>query len=162
MDLRELSKADVEAFMLHEAELLDAWRLPEWRELLVEDCRYLVPSCDAGGGTARDTLFYIADDGFRLTERVKRMMKKTCHAEYPRSRVLHTISNVQLHETSADTARASSYFVTYRHQRGNLDTYIGRHDYLFVPQDGQLKIKEKQSTLHLEALRPHGRITLIV
>jgi p-cumate 2,3-dioxygenase beta subunit len=163
MDLAKLTARDVEDFLYHEAELLDNWRMLEWRELLTEECTYSVPSIDAPeDATAETTLFYIADDGFRLTERVKRLMKKTCHAEYPRSKVLHTISNVRLLEANSEFARASAYFVTYRHQRGNQDIYVGRHVYRFVAVEGQLKIKEKTSYLHLEALRPHGRITLIV
>lgn len=163
MDLTKLTARDVEDFLYIEAELLDSWRLPEWRELLTEECNYYVPACDTPAGASADrTLFYIADNGFRLTERVKRMMKKTCHAEYPRSKVLHTISNVRLVEKAVDSARATACFVTYRHQRGNQDIYVGRHDYRFVAEGDRLKIKEKTSTLHMEALRPHGRITLIV
>jgi len=163
MNLEKLTARDVEDFLYYEAELLDSWRMLEWRELLTEECSYEVPSIDAPeGATAASTLFYIADDGFRLTERVKRLMKKTCHAEYPRSKVLHTVSNVRLLETNSEFARASAYFVTYRHQRGNQDIYVGRHAYRFVVDAGKMKIKEKTSHLHLEALRPHGRITLIV
>jgi p-cumate 2,3-dioxygenase beta subunit len=163
MDLAKLTSRDVEDFLYHEADLLDNWRLLEWRELLTDECIYEIPSIDAPkDATAETALFYIADNGFRLTERIKRLMKKTCHAEYPRSKVLHTISNVRLLEANADFARASSYFVTYRHQRGNQDIYVGHHDYRFVVDDNRMKIKEKRSYLHLEALRPHGRITLIV
>ena len=163
MDLSKLTSREVEDFLYYEAELLDSWRLLEWRELMTEECIYEVPSIDTPeGGTADKNLFYIADDGFRLTERIKRLMKKTCHAEYPRSKVLHTITNVRLVETNAEYAVVNACFVTYRHQRGNQDIYVGRHKYRLVVVNGALKIREKRSTLHLEALRPHGRITLIV
>lgn len=163
MDLSKLTSRDVEDFLYYEAELLDSWRLLEWRALMTDECVYEVPSTDSPEGAKSDRdLFYIADDGFRLTERIKRLMKKTCHAEYPRSKVLHTVTNVRLVEASKEQARATSCFVTYRHQRGNQDIYVGRHEYKLVSVDGALKIREKRSTLHLEALRPHGRITLIV
>lgn len=163
MDLTRLTSREVEDFLYHEAELLDSWRMLEWRELLTEDCEYQVPSIDAADDASPNkVLYYIADDGFRLTERVKRLMKKTCHAEYPRTKVLHTISNVRLVETTADAAHAKCCFVTYRHQRGNQDIYVGRHDYHFVVDDGRMKIKKKRTTLHMEALRPHGRITIII
>ena len=163
MDLTKLTSRDIEEFLYNEAELLDNWRMLEWRELLTEDCEYLVPSIDtAEDASPNKALYYIADDGFRLTERVKRLMKKTCHAEYPRSKVLHTISNVRLVETKPDMARATCCFVTYRHQRGNQDIYVGRHESTFVVDDGRMKIKKKKSTLHMEALRPHGRITIIL
>ncbi len=163
MKLNKITTRDVEEFLYREAELLDSWRLTEWRELLTEDCHYYVPACDTPAGASADkTLFYIADDGFRLTERIKRLLKKTCHAEYPRSKVLHTVSNIRLVEVGEEEAQATACFVTYRHQRGNQDIYVGRHHYRFVIDKGALKMREKTSTLHLEALRPHGRITLIV
>ena len=34
---------EVEAFLYHEAELLDGWRLRDWLTLLTEDCSYLIP-----------------------------------------------------------------------------------------------------------------------
>lgn len=163
MDLTQLTRQDVEDFLYYEAELLDNWHMLEWRELLVEDCEYHVPAIDAAADASPDkALFYIADDGFRLTERVKRLMKKTCHAEYPRTKVLHTLSNIRLVEKSAEKARATACFVTYRHQRGNQDVYVGRHEYEFVSDQGKLKIRKKVSRLHMEALRPHGRITIIL
>ncbi|HEY8351418.1 MAG TPA: aromatic-ring-hydroxylating dioxygenase subunit beta, partial [Sphingomonadales bacterium] len=75
---------------------------------------------------------------------------------------LHTLSNIRLVEKSAEKARATSCFVTYRHQRGNQDVYVGRHEYEFVSDQGKLKIRKKVSRLHMEALRPHGRITIIL
>lgn len=97
MDLAKLTSREVEDFLYYEAELLDSWRLLEWRNLMTKECTYEVPSTDTPeGGTSQKNLFYIADDGFRLTERIKRLMKKTCHAEYPRSKVLYTVTNVRL------------------------------------------------------------------
>ncbi len=86
-ELKALTRADIEEFLINEAALLDDWRLPEWRRLFAPGCRYLVPNM-AGDPYAspESTLFLIADDEHHLTERVKRLGKKTAHAEYPHSR----------------------------------------------------------------------------
>jgi p-cumate 2,3-dioxygenase beta subunit len=52
--------------------------------------------------------------------------------------------------------------VTYRSNQGVTDTYFGRHEYLLVLADGQLRIKEKRSILKMSALRPHGKLSIIV
>jgi p-cumate 2,3-dioxygenase beta subunit len=85
--LAKITRAEVEDFLILEASLLDDWELPRWRELFVPDCRYLVPNAAGDPYASPDnTLFLIADDGHHLTERVKRLGKKTAHAEYPHSR----------------------------------------------------------------------------
>jgi p-cumate 2,3-dioxygenase beta subunit len=163
MEIADLRTADVAEYLHHESFLLDNWRLPEWRELFTAECRYLVPASGADPyADPSTTLHYIADDGFRLTQRVVRLMKKTAHAEYPRSKTLHMISNVRITGRDSSSIEASSNFATYRAQRGNVDTYIGHHEYRLVVVDGTVKIQQKRTILHMEALRPHGRITMIV
>jgi p-cumate 2,3-dioxygenase subunit beta len=163
MKIAEITKNDVEELLLTEASLLDEWRLPEWRELFTKECRYLVPASGAEPHEGPEsTLHYIADDGFHLSQRVIRLMKKTAHAEYPRSKVLHMVSNVRITGRDDEEIRVASNFATYRSQRSVVDTYFGHHEYCLQVEDGALRIREKRSILHMEALRPHGRITLIV
>jgi p-cumate 2,3-dioxygenase subunit beta len=163
VDIAGFQTNDIADYLVHESCLLDEWRLPEWRALFTQACRYLVPASGADPhADPATTLHYIADDGFRLTQRVVRLMKKTAHAEYPRSKILHMISNVRITARDSNVIEAASNFATYRAQRTNVDTYIGHHEYRFVVEGGALKIQQKRSVLHMEALRPHGRITLIV
>ena len=83
--LEALSRAEVEDFLILEASLLNEWRLEEWRALFTEECRYLVPNTSGDPyAPPESSLYLIADDGHHLTERVKRLGKKTAHAEYPR------------------------------------------------------------------------------
>jgi 2,3-dihydroxy-2,3-dihydro-p-cumate dehydrogenase len=78
-----IARTDVEDFLFAEAELLDEWRLPEWLELFTDDAIYYVPATDLAVDASPDNnLFYVADDRFRLSERVKRLMKRTAHAEF--------------------------------------------------------------------------------
>ena len=82
--MHPIARTDVEDFLFAEAELLDEWRLPEWLELFTDDAIYYVPATDLAVDASPDNnLFYVADDRFRLSERVKRLMKRTAHAEFP-------------------------------------------------------------------------------
>src|SRR5689334_17461237 len=94
-----LSRTEVEDFLYEEAERLDAWALPEWAELYTEDALYEVTSpasSDPVGADAATALFLISDRIDRIRGRARRLMKKTAHAEYPRSKTRHMISNVRV------------------------------------------------------------------
>ena len=71
--MADVTRAQVEDFLFDEADMLDKWQLPEWLELFTEDAEYQVPCMDLPADATPDhSLFYIADDRFRLGERVKR------------------------------------------------------------------------------------------
>lgn len=161
--LLEVQKEQVENFLFMEADLLDAWQLEQWRKLFLEECRYLVPATNADPYAPADTtLHLISDDGFHLTERVKRLGKRTAHAEFPHSRTLRMISNVRIHSREETQLKVASRFVTYRSRNGQTDSYFGRHEYILVMSAGELRIAEKRSILALEALRPQGSLSIIV
>lgn len=158
-----VTRDQCEDFLYYEAELLDEWRLEEWLDLFTDDAAYLVPTMGvAEDADPAETLFYIADDRERLGERVKRLMKKTAHAEYPRSQGQRMISNVRIHSASTDRVDLVCNFVTYRTKSGITDTFIGRHKYILLRQEKTLKIREKRTTLALDNLRPQGKISLIL
>lgn len=161
--LMDTTRSNIEDFLFLEAELLDTWQLPRWRELFTPDCSYIVPNLAMPGDTpVEGVLHLIVDDGHHLTERVKRLGKKTAHAEWPRSRGRRLVSNVRITERAATGLRVSANFITYRSSQQITDTYFGQHQYVFVEQDGQLKIREKRTILDIGSLRPQGRLSLIV
>jgi p-cumate 2,3-dioxygenase beta subunit len=157
-----ISREQVEDFLYYEAALLDEWRLDKWLELLTEDASYYVPSTDVPDGDPRTTLFLIADDALRLHSRVRQLMGKSAHAETPRSRTRRMISNVRIREVEGETLRVTANFVVYRMRYELVDTYIGRYEYTLVQRDGGLKIRERRAILDLEALRPHGKVSIIL
>lgn len=161
--IAKVTRQDVEDFLYEEVALLDAWRLEDWRALFAEDCRYLVPNTRGDPYEPPDkTLYLIADDAHHLTERVKRLGKKSAHAEYPRSNTRHLVSNVRILERGKDFLQVECGFATFRASQGNTDVYFGRHEYRFVQEDGKLRIAEKRTILDMGALRPHGRLSIIV
>ncbi len=160
---KAITRSDVEDLLFKEAELLDDWMLEQWLELYTDDATYAVPSTDLPRDASPDkNLFYIADDRTRLNERVIRLMKKTAHSEYPRSRTRHLVSNVQIKKVEGDEITAVAAFVTYRSKNGNTDVYIGSSRYRLRLINGELRICEKRCTLDLEALRPHGRVSILL
>lgn len=158
-----LTRMVVEDFLFHEAGLLDEWRLPEWLALFTEDAHYYVPSTDLPPDASPDNnLFYIADDRFRLGERVSRLMKRTAHSEYPRSKVRHLVSNVQLQPGDGNEIGARANFLVYRTKDRITDQYIGNYRYRLVQGDAGLRILEKRCLLDMDGLRPQGRISIIL
>ncbi|MGB5902640.1 MAG: aromatic-ring-hydroxylating dioxygenase subunit beta [Xanthobacteraceae bacterium] len=161
--MQDISRAAVEEFLFAEADLLDEWRLPEWLELFTDDATYSVPATDVPANASPDnSLFYVADDRFRLSERVKRLMKRTAHAEFPHSRTRHVVSNVRIRSRADAELEVSSAFITFRTKDGVTDTYFGSNRYKLVQIEGHLRIRDKRCLLDSEGLRMQGRVSIIL
>ena len=158
----KLSRSDAEDFLIQEAALLDAWKLMEWTELFTEDGEYLVPATDDPEGKAGKSLFLIYDDRHRLGERAKRLLKPTAHAEFPHSRTRHMISNVVTAGDSNGVIPVSCNFVVFRSRMEVTNIYPGHAEYLLVRSDDGLRIRSKKAVLDVDALRPHGKISIIL
>lgn len=163
MTTTSVTRNDVEEFLYREAAMLDRWQLDEWLALFTDDAIYHVPTI----GTAPDigpenTLFYIADDRTRLRERVVRLQKKGAHVEWPRSRTRHMVSNVLIEERSDSELKVSAAFAVHRFKNAAADMYIGSYRYRLVVGEQGLRIREKRSMLDMDALRPHGRVSILL
>jgi p-cumate 2,3-dioxygenase beta subunit len=158
----QITRAQIEDFLYEEAALLDTWQLQAWLELLTEDATYEVPSTDTPDGDARTTLFIIADNIERIRSRVHQLLGKSAWAENPPSRTRRLISNVRIREIEGETIRVTANFAVYRMRFEQVDTYIGRYEYTLRWRDGALKIQHRRAILDLEALRPHGKVSIIL
>ena len=157
-----ITRTQIEDFLYEEAGLLDEWRLRDWLELLTDDVVYEVPSTDAPDGDSRSSLFIVADNAERLRMRVDQLLGKSAWAENPKSRTRRMISNVRIREADGDTLKITANFVVYRMRSGHIDTYIGRYEHTLVQCDGALKIRYRRAILDLEALQPHGKVSIIL
>jgi p-cumate 2,3-dioxygenase beta subunit len=157
-----LSRSDAEDFLIKEAALLDSWKLMEWADLFTEDGEYLVPATDDPEGKAGKSLFLIYDDRHRLGERAKRLLKPTAHSEFPHSRTRHMISNVATADGEHGTIPVTCNFVVFRSRMEVTNIYPGHAEYLLVQNGGGLKIRSKKAVLDVDALRPHGKISIIL
>src|SRR6266704_6151719 len=157
-----ITREKIEDFLYEEAALLDECRLQACLDLLPEDATYEVPSTDAPDGDARTTLFIIADNIERIRSRVHQLLGKSAWAENPPSRTRRLISNVRIREAERDIIRVTANFAVYRMRFELVDTYVGRYEYTLVWRDGALKIRHRRAILDLEALRPHGKVSIIL
>lgn len=159
----DLTRSEAEDLLFEEADLLDRWQLEAWLALYTEDAAYLVPSTDLPpGADPAKALFYIADDRTRMNERVVRLMKKTAHSEWPRSRTRHLVSNVRVGAAQGEEVPVSAAFVTFRTKNGVTDTFMGRLLYRLKQVEGRWRIREKRCELDLDGLRPAGRVSIIL
>jgi p-cumate 2,3-dioxygenase beta subunit len=160
--VRETTRAEIEEFLFEEAALLDAWRLREWVALLTDDATYEIPATDTPDGDSRTSLFIVADSIERIRSRVNQLLGKAAWAENPPSRTRRLISNVRILGADGDTIRVTANFVVYRMRVEQVDTYVGRYEYTLVRRDGALRIQRRRAILDLEALRPHGKVSILL
>ena len=154
----------IEDFLYMEAAMLDKWQLEEWQKLFTPDGRYEVTPVGLPDPETLDpsnVLFLVADDHTRLTQRTIRLLKKTAHAEYPRSRTRHLVSNIRI-SRDGDEILTSAAFVVYRVRREEVMTYMGAMYHRLRPQDGQLKIVSKRCCMDLDTLKPQGTVSIIL
>lgn len=158
-----LPRAAYEDFLFEEAAMLDEWRLEEWLALFTEDSVYEVPRAGAPDtADSSEDLFYIADNYFRLGHRVKRLLDKAAHAEWPRSVQSHLISNVRVRGSDEKGVHVTCRFITHRAKNDVIDTYAGHHNYIFRTVGGKLRIVSKRSFLAADSLRDQGKVTIIL
>ncbi len=153
---------EVESFLFEEANLLDQWRLEDWLTLFSEDARYLVPATDTPRADPRKTLGLISDDMTRLRARVERLKSRHAHREFPWSRTRRLITNVRITKSIGNEIYVTASFLVYRIRSGQVDPLVGSYEYTLRRVDGSLKIVFRNAMLDLEALRPHGTISIIL
>lgn len=154
----------IQQLLFREAALLDDWRLNDWLALFTEDGKYFVPPTDVSVEDADPAkhLYYIADNYDRLKERVVRLDKKTCHSEFPRSKLQRVVSNILVEAVDDGNIRVRAAFVVYRSKNGTTDTFMGHYIYQLKEVDGELKIACKTCNLALNGLQPQAKISIIL
>jgi len=157
-----ISLPEIEQFFVHEAALLDEWKLNEWLVLMAEDARYLVPALNAPGGDHRRDLFLISDDMKTLRSRVSQLMGRAVWAENPKSRTRRLVTNFRILESDASQATVTANFAIWRFQLDATDVYVGRYVHILVRGPSGLQFKERRAVLDLETLRPHGKVSFIL
>lgn len=152
----------VEEFLYFEADLLDEWRLHEWLALFAERGRYLVPSTDKPDGDPTRDLFLVQDDRFLLEQRVNSLQTRAAHAEYPHSRTRRLVTNTKAAETEEGLIEVRANFAVFRARNGAVDTYFGRYTHVLEREGEGFRFVVRKAVLDLEALRPHGKVSIIL
>jgi p-cumate 2,3-dioxygenase beta subunit len=160
--LTKISRQDVEDFLFTEAALLDELKLEDWLKLFLDDAHYRVPALDVRDASDQDSLYLVSDNMSRLRSRVRQYLGRAMWVENPPSRTRRMISNIRIVSSDAAGMRVAANFVVYRVRDDVVDPYIGRYEHVLVPTEGGLRFKERKAILDLEALRPHGKISIIL
>jgi p-cumate 2,3-dioxygenase beta subunit len=157
------TRSQIEDFLYREAALLDTWKLMEWADLFTEDGEYLIPSTDLPDGDPANTLFLVYDDRHRLTERAKRLLKKSAHSEFPHSRLRRIIGNVMAEAPNNGVIRVTCSFAVFRSRLQRADIYPGHSLYdLVVGGPAGFRIRRKRAVLDSDDLRDQGKVSIIL
>ena len=154
---------EVEQFLYDEAALLDDFRLHEWVDQFTDDVRYWMPVVETvaelpSPEVAERTMMAIYDDDKQfLIRRVSRLDTGLAHAEQPRSRTRHMISNVRLKDIQNGgaeiTLTALSNFIVFQSRFESSDHFfVGRREDRMVKKADRWKISKRRIWLDQELL----------
>ena len=161
-----LLKQDVEAFLYHEANLLDDRRYEEWLELLTDDVRYWVPmrrnvkfgELEREFTREGQDINWFDEGKDTLTRRVNQILTGVHWAEEPLSRISHLVTNVEILEATPtpsepETVCLRCRFIIYRNRVATeTDILVGRREDTLRRVDGQWRIAQRQVFLDQNVL----------
>ena len=163
---RLLLRQEVEAFLYHEANLLDERRYDEWLELLAADIRYWVPlrrnvkfsELEREFTRQGQDINWFDEGKETLTQRVRQIQTGVHWAEEPLSRLAHLVTNVEIVDARPDAASADEVslrcrFIIYRNRVATeTDILVGRREDTLRREDGQWRISRRKVLLDQNVL----------
>jgi 3-phenylpropionate/cinnamic acid dioxygenase small subunit len=143
-----VDRAEVEAFLVHEARLLDERRFREWMELFADDGTYWVPAVpNQESPLDQASLFY--DDRDLMRTRIERLEHPRIHVQTPPSRTAHLVGNMLIE--AADEANgecivgSTVIMVEYREEQQRI--FAGRQQHRLRRDGGSWRIVRKRVDL---------------
>ena len=97
-----------------------------------------------------------------LSGRVTRLNSVHAYAESPHSRTRHFVSNVQAEPAADGLIAVKANFLVTRTRKGLTDTFIGRYEHELKADGPSFRYHRRRAILDHDALRPHGRVTIIL
>jgi 3-phenylpropionate/cinnamic acid dioxygenase small subunit len=156
--LEPAQRARVEAFLTHEARLLDERRYAEWIELFTPDGIYWVPANRDDTDPHRDVSL-IYDDVRRLRERLIRAESGMFWAQDPPTLCTRLLGNLELRAAQGGyVARTKLILVTQR--RAHAETYSGTCEHALDDTGSALRIRRKHVYL-IQNDAPHVNLTFL-
>lgn len=152
-----LLKQDVEAFLYHEANLLDDRHYEEWLDLLTDDVRYWVPmrrnvkfgELEREFTREGQDINWFDEGKATLTQRVRQILTGVHWAEEPLSRISHLVTNVEIVDATPTPAEAEEVslrcrFIIYRNRVATeTDILVGRREDTLRRTDGGWRIAQR-------------------
>ena len=139
----------IEAFLFHEADLIDQRDYEGWLALFTDDCRYWIP-LEENQTDPKQTVSLIYDDRKLIETRVRRLGHPRMHAQAPHSRTLHVIGNVTVdtstsNDKSALIVRSNQIITEYRQNHTRI--FAGRVTHHLEPHGDGYRISVKRIDL---------------
>jgi len=136
-----------EAFLLHEARLLDDGKFDDWLALFTADAWYWVPS-ELDQADPFETVSLIYDDRRLLETRVRRLASPRMYSQEPRSRTSRIVANVSIEEAERNACTLRSKFIMVEYRREHQRVFGGTALHRLVQQaDGRIMIAWKRVNL---------------
>lgn len=163
---RLLLKEEAEAFLTHEADLLDARRFDDWLALMAPDVKVWMPiarNIRSGGDsqefTAENHDANWLDEGYEtLAQRVKQLMTGVHWAEQPPSRTTHMVANVAVMDVEGPTDAPKAMtvrcrFLLYRNRNEDeQDFFVGKRNDTLKRVDGDWRLVRREIFLDQNVL----------
>lgn len=137
---------EIELFLYHEAELLDARDYVGWLKLFTPDALYWIPATADETDPSREVSI-VYDNAQYLAERVWRLVSGQAFAQEPMSRTAHMITNINSHGERDDEIDVVATFLVAEYRRGTQHQHAGRYRYVLRRDDGELRIARKKVEL---------------
>ena len=148
----------VQAFLFHEARLLDERRFGEWLRLYAPDAEYWVPyAWEQKSPKDHVSLFYETVTLLRM--RVDRLENELSPLDAPKSRVNHFLTNVTVEGGPELTARAYLLYCEYRREEQRW--FAGRASWRLRPEGKTFRIAAKRVDL-LNADQDSGHLRFAI
>ena len=142
-----LGLAQCEAFLIHEARLLDDGHFDQWLALFTADARYWVPSTP-GQTSPHDTISLMYDDRRLLETRVRRLADPRIYSQEPRSRTSRIVTNLGLEPgDGAPGVMVRSKFILVEYRREEQRFFAGTYLHRLVGEEGAIRIAMKRVDL---------------
>ena len=161
-----LLKQDVDAFLFHEANLLDDRRYEDWLALLTDDVRYWVPmrrnvkfgELEREFTREGQDINWFDEGKATLTQRVNQILTGVHWAEEPLSRISHLVTNVEIIEATPTAAEPEEVslrcrFIIYRNRvETETDILVGRREDTLRRKDSGWQIAKRRVLLDQNVL----------
>ncbi len=151
-------RARVEAFLIHEAALLDERRYADWVELFAPEGIYWVPA-NHDDSDPKTHVSLIYDDVRRLKERLVRAGSGMFWAQDPPTRTTRVLGNLVV-SRDADGLAATSKFILVALRRGHSETFSGTYRHHLIERGDSFAIRNK-TVLLIQNDEPQINLTFL-
>jgi p-cumate 2,3-dioxygenase beta subunit len=163
MNASTVTRSDVEEFLYREAAMLDRWQLDQWLALYTDDAIYHVPTIGTAPETGPENHAVLHRRRPHAAARARHPPAEKGRARrWPRSRTRHLVTKRPDRRALGVRAAGLGGVRGAPVQERAADVYVGSYRYRLAITAEGLRIREKRSMIDMDALRPHGRVSILL